>query len=416
MKSPLVEALKQASGEKSAADKVDAVSTELEVDAKPDAANDQALDPGALELMETMETLPVDGIPSPVDQEQDERESAENDREPPLPAPEIAPEPRGVLTARAITVRHGRVRGLARAARYTPVLCLLLVGLGALSQYTYQSMRGSLGGSGLGAMSSRPLDPAVTSTPEPGSVPRNRFRLISGSPQAQHRDRAPALATTAPAVSAPMARAAKTTVAPLQEKAGDLAFAALTAAYDAYEKGDVLAAEHGYREALAIAPRHPNALQGLAAILYRRGRYEEALELYEALLSVEPGNTAAAVALLSGHGDRASDASESEIKHLIQGHPDSAYLQFALGTLMARQSRWPAARHAFAQALQIDAGNADYLFNLAVSLEHLGQIKDARHHYQLALDAVTASSSLDSDVVIARIGSLRDRADEGSVQ
>ena len=412
MKSPLVEALKQASGEEAAADKVDAVSTELEVEAKPDAANDQALDPGALELMQTMDVLPIDGM-----HEKAPDDEAEDDRDLPESAPEIAPEPGAVVVAPAFAVRHGRVSGLARTARYTPVLCLLLVGFGALSQYSYQSMGGALSGSGLDSMSSRQAEPTATRTPEPGTTPQNRFELISNLPQARRDD--PALAPAsraAPAVTVPTTRAVETAIAPLQEQGEDKAFAVLNAAYDAYQAGDVTAAERGYRDALVIAPRHPNALQGLAGILYQSGRYEEALQLYESLLSVEPDNTAAAVALLAGHGDNASDASESEIKYLIQGHPDSAHLQFALGTVMARQSRWPDARHAFAKALRLDAGNADYLFNLAVSLEHLGRIDDARRHYRLALDAATASSSLDSDVVIARIGRLGDRVQGDAVQ
>ena len=108
----------------------------------------------------------------------------------------------------------------------------------------------------------------------------------------------------------------------------------------------------------------------------------------------------------AGRGEPPQAAAEREIKHRIQQQPGSAHLQFALGSLFAGQARWAEARSAFDAALRLDAGNADYLFNLAVSLEHLGQYADARQYYEAALDAANATSTLDSAVAVARIAEL----------
>ena len=236
-------------------------------------------------------------------------------------------------------------------------------------------------------------------------IVENHFKLIVGPQPSPQRARATQAAPTSGHEIPLRESQADSKIAPV---AGfkDAAFDQLNDAFDAFERGDYVAAEAGYRRALELSPRHPNALQGLAAILTRTGSQDEALRHYETLLSVDPGNSIAAVALLAGNGASASVADESEIKHLIQRHPDSAHLRFALGTHMAKQMRWADARYAFDQALRLDPENADFLFNLAVSLEHLGQYVDARYYYESALRAANATSALDNDVVIARIEKL----------
>ena len=41
-----------------------------------------------------------------------------------------------------------------------------------------------------------------------------------------------------------------------------------------------------------------------------------------------------------------------------------------------------------------------------MSLEHLGQYADARYYYESALEVASATSMLDSDIVVARIEQL----------
>jgi uncharacterized protein HemY len=65
---------------------------------------------------------------------------------------------------------------------------------------------------------------------------------------------------------------------------------------------------------------------------------------------------------------------------------DSAALFFALGNLYARQGRWSEAQQAYFQAYALEPDNADHLFNVAVSLDHLRQKKLAAQYYRMALD------------------------------
>ena len=114
----------------------------------------------------------------------------------------------------------------------------------------------------------------------------------------------------------------------------------------------------------------------------------------------------ASAALLSAGEDEDGTATESAFKHLVQQHPDSPQLRFALGAHFANVSRWPEARLEFEQARRLDPKNPEYLYNLAVALEHLGQAADAAKHYELALASISDSSSLDAAQVTARLERL----------
>ena len=97
---------------------------------------------------------------------------------------------------------------------------------------------------------------------------------------------------------------------------------------------------------------------------------------------------------------------------LCRYQPDSPVLYFALGNLYAQQSRWSEAQQAYFRAYAGDPDNADFLFNLAVSLDHLHQNKLAAQYYQMALktaetNAATRPVSFDRIQVRARIAELR---------
>lgn len=157
------------------------------------------------------------------------------------------------------------------------------------------------------------------------------------------------------------------------------------AAYAAYQSGNLNRAETLYREVLAREPDQRDALLGIAALATRRGDRNEAVDYYNRVLALDPHDAyanAAMVALLHSN-DPVSD--ESRLKSMLGGAPDSAYVNFMLGNTYARQSRWADAQQAYFNAYSHDSHNADYAYNLAVSLDHLGQRRAASEYYQKAL-------------------------------
>ena len=77
--------------------------------------------------------------------------------------------------------------------------------------------------------------------------------------------------------------------------------------------------------------------------------------------------------------------SESRLKTLIATNPEATQLHFALGNQYAQQARWAEAQAAFFKAYTGDSENADFAFNLAVSLDHLRQKALALQYYQRAI-------------------------------
>jgi Flp pilus assembly protein TadD len=99
--------------------------------------------------------------------------------------------------------------------------------------------------------------------------------------------------------------------------------------------------------------------------------------------------------------------SESRVKTLLAADPSAHVLNFTLGNQLAQQGRWAEAQQEYFKAFAADPNNADFAYNLAVSLDHLRQSKLALEHYQRALAlAEKRGASFDADAARGRIAQL----------
>jgi tetratricopeptide (TPR) repeat protein len=170
----------------------------------------------------------------------------------------------------------------------------------------------------------------------------------------------------------------------------------LLMAYRSFQQGDYRAAEEGYRRMLQLDPRNRDALLGMAALAIKRGEGAEAAHFYRQILSLYPRDEVAQSALYS----LTPTNSEAGLRQLSNQQADAA---FALANLYAGQNRWSEAQSAYFQALSLDAGNADYAFNLAISLEHLQENKSAARYYRQAL---AGKGTFDRAIAEARLQAL----------
>lgn len=154
-------------------------------------------------------------------------------------------------------------------------------------------------------------------------------------------------------------------------------------AYLAYRGGKLGEARRLYQAMLEKHARNPDALLGLAAIAQRHGENRAAAQYFGRVLALDPRNAAANAGMSALSTDE--DYSESRLKILLREQGDSANLHFALGNLYAGQARWGEAQQAYFNAYALESGNAEYAFNLAVSLDHIGQKKLAARHYLRAM-------------------------------
>lgn len=156
--------------------------------------------------------------------------------------------------------------------------------------------------------------------------------------------------------------------------------------YAALQGNTLDKAEQAYEQALRSDPKNVDALLGLAAIAQRQGRQGDAERLQQLAYEADPKDSAAQAAVVAtATGDTV--VLESRLRNLLANQPESPPLNFALGILLSRQNRWAEAQQAYFNAVAGDGDNPDFLFNLAVSLDHLRQPKLAAQHYRMALEA-----------------------------
>ena len=98
---------------------------------------------------------------------------------------------------------------------------------------------------------------------------------------------------------------------------------------------------------------------------------------------------------------------ESRLKTLLASDPGAHVLNFALGNQLAQQGRWPEAQQQYFKAFAADPENADFAYNLAVSLDHLRQPRVALEYYQRAITlAKTRGAGFDLAAAQARAAQL----------
>ncbi|MGD2138782.1 MAG: tetratricopeptide repeat protein [Burkholderiales bacterium] len=186
----------------------------------------------------------------------------------------------------------------------------------------------------------------------------------------------------------------------------------LMMAYEALQRGDYEKATVLYSEVLSRMPESTDAMLGLGAIAWKQGRPGVASQYYGRVLEVEPRNTHAQAGLIAILGNADPVAAETRLKQLIDREP-SGFLYFTLGNLYAQRNLWAQAQQAYFRAFQLQPGNSDYAFNLAVGLEHLGKERPALDYYRKALDLSfkNGRANFDQELAIERVGQLSARVE-----
>ena len=224
--------------------------------------------------------------------------------------------------------------------------------------------------------------PATTATP---ATPAPEPAPVASAPRPQEEEIAP--------VRKDSAKAAQKTPppdSPIRVTTSRLRLdPSLERGYDAFQKGDLAAAKAAYEAALRNDPNSLDGLNGLAMTQLRSGRADLAEPLFQRALEIDPRNGLAQASLASIRDTAEPVQMESRLKTALADQPEAPHLHFALGNLYAKQSRWADAQQAYFRAMSGDPENPDYLFNLAVSLDRLHQIKLARQYYDQALAAST---------------------------
>jgi tetratricopeptide (TPR) repeat protein len=160
----------------------------------------------------------------------------------------------------------------------------------------------------------------------------------------------------------------------------------VAAGYAAYQAGDLAAARTEYQQVLRDEPTNRDALLGLAAVELRAQRYDLADGYYQRVLQVDPRNPHAQAGQFALRSQQLDPVQvESRVKTLIATDREANVLYFTLGNQYAQQGRWAEAQQAYFKAYAASPDNADFAFNLAVSMDQLRQTPLALEYYRKAL-------------------------------
>jgi tetratricopeptide (TPR) repeat protein len=244
------------------------------------------------------------------------------------------------------------------------------------------------------ALAAAPGSPAAaTAIPGlPGAAPAQPVAPVPATAAAPASAAAPAAAATiAPTVTAaprgrpaPAPRAEERTVT--VNRNGPQVHPQVAAGYAAYQEGDLPKARTEYQQVLREEPANRDALLGLAAVEMRAQRYDLSSAYYQRILQADPRNAHAQAGMVALRGQQLDPVQvESRVKSLLAADRDATVLYFTLGNQYAQQGRWAEAQQAYFKAFAADPENADFAFNLAVSLDQLHQPRLALEYYRRAL-------------------------------
>ena len=274
------------------------------------------------------------------------------------------------------------------------------------------------------AVATAPKTPPARQTPGARPSDAEAYRLAL-APRATPAARGAEGGTAAPPAAAPAARdetpslrarsSAPVRVASRSEP--DPTYVRLERAYQAFQSGDYEAARQTYRQVLARDPRNRDALLGLGAVATALGERDQAQAVYRRLLIQHPQDRVATAALtnLGAAAGASAPQGEARLKQALAQDPGAPYLSFSLGNLYASQRRWSEAQQAYFNAYRAESQNADYAFNLAVSLDRLGKSRQALEYYQRALDlSDRQAAAFNPDAVRTRIQILEGAGSGGA--
>ncbi len=241
--------------------------------------------------------------------------------------------------------------------------------------------------------------PPVT-LPKPGDVAPSTAKA-KPQPKAAEQLVMSLLNESADAKPAPPLKLARTIEAPAR-------LPEVSQGYDALKRGDAAAARKFYEAAIAADASSLDAHLGLATAAARSGDRDTAARHYRRALALDPKNPAAIAGLAALADFNRPEGLEEQLRADLTRYPQSPALHFTLGNLYASQSRWNEAQAAYFEAYRLDPDSADLAYNLAVSLDHLGQSRLAADFYQRALVASgRQAAQFDKGQVSRRIAELK---------
>lgn len=150
---------------------------------------------------------------------------------------------------------------------------------------------------------------------------------------------------------------------------------------------DYAAAESTYARALRLLPTELSARSNLGFALVHRGRMDEALEIFRAVLEADPKfeNAHARIAeayFAKGEVDRAAEEYQKE----LESYPESPTAYNGLGKIYRTRGRFTEAGKYYMKAIELLPDYAEAMYNLGNLYGETGQMEKSVSFYRKAIE------------------------------
>lgn len=153
------------------------------------------------------------------------------------------------------------------------------------------------------------------------------------------------------------------------------------------QKGDFVAAERAFREALRYDPSLDTARSNLAGLLAARGAGDETLAEFERALNSNPRNPKTLANLASYHLDNGDlQQADSAVARALAVDPDFSPALRILGVIREREGNLASAREAYARALRFAEEPHRLQNNLGVVSMKEGDSMEAETHLRRSIE------------------------------
>jgi Flp pilus assembly protein TadD len=156
--------------------------------------------------------------------------------------------------------------------------------------------------------------------------------------------------------------------------------------------------------------RDPQVLMGVAVALQRMGNFEASIAAYQELLDIQPKNIGAEVNMLGLMSEKYPAVAVRRLEELRVSNPSDLGVVAQLAVTQAQLNNTQEALKYLAVAASMQPDNPGHVYNMAIIADRAGNRKEAVQYYEQALemDSVYGGGrSLPRDVIFERLARLR---------
>lgn len=153
-----------------------------------------------------------------------------------------------------------------------------------------------------------------------------------------------------------------------------------------------------YQETLKIEPKNEMALFGLATTYQKLGRKEEARDYYARLLAFNPSHREALNNFMALVSEEAPQAAIAELEQLEEQNPDFSPVSAQLGIVYSKMGDYRRAAAKLLRAVQLSPDNISYKYNLAITLDKLGDKEHATELYLELIEQYKAGADIPGNI------------------